>query len=119
MAKVALAAATPVYARPAATKVAAKASGGFREYRNGEAQESYPASGARPPVPYIVAQQILTVTSNDLPTILAGFVDGEHLTRWAVLSTESWAAWRRDAFGAAAAPSPSNESLLTPNGVAK
>jgi hypothetical protein len=119
MAKAALAAATLGYARPAATQVAAKASGEFREYGNGEAQESYPPSGARPPVPYIVAQRILTVTSNDSPTILAGFVDGEHLNRWAVLSTQSWATWRRDAFGAAAAPSPSNESLLTPNGVAK
>jgi hypothetical protein len=119
MAKAALAVATNVYARPAVTKVAAKASGEFREYGNGEAQKSFPASDARLQVPYIVAQHILTVTSNDLSTILAGFVDGEHLNRWAVLSTESWATWRHDAFGGSAAPPPSNESLFTPNGVAK
>jgi len=111
--------ATHVYARLTATKVAETANGEFTEYGGDKARKLLDAFNARSPVSYIVAKHILIVASDDLPTVLVGFVDGEHLNQWSVLPTESWAAWRHDAFGGGAAPSPSNESLPTSNGVAK
>jgi hypothetical protein len=110
---------THAYARKAAAKVAERSHGEFIEYEGDKAQKLVAVFNAHPPASNIVAQYILIVASDNLTTVLVGFVNRGQLSQWAVLPTESWTQWRHEAFEVAAAPAPSNDRYIASNGVAK